>query len=200
MGYQLTPLGVSVLALLRERPMHGYEMFQTLVTRRDDRIVKVRPGSLYHVVARLADEQLIRPAATGRDGNRPERTIFEITDAGVAALTERVRELVATPVNEFPRFVAGLAELHNLDQVTAVAAVRSRVAALEADIAELTSVLAAPTTPAAERTALDYLRATTRSKLDWLRDFADALESDADPSDTGPSDAGYLPVRSEVAI
>jgi hypothetical protein len=31
MAYQLTSLGISVLALLRERPMHGYEMFQTLV-------------------------------------------------------------------------------------------------------------------------------------------------------------------------
>ena len=44
MAYQLTSLGVSVLALLRERPMHGYEMFQTLVQRHADRIVKVRPG------------------------------------------------------------------------------------------------------------------------------------------------------------
>jgi DNA-binding PadR family transcriptional regulator len=176
-GYQLTPLGVSVLALLRERPMHGYEMFQTLVTRREDRIVKVRPGSLYHVVYRLAQENLIRPTATGRDGNRPERTTFEITDAGLGALTDRVRELVATPVNEFPRFVAGLAEIHNLDRETAVAAVRSRVAALEADAAEISSVRDAGSAPAMYLTALDYLLATTRSKLDWLREFADALES-----------------------
>jgi DNA-binding PadR family transcriptional regulator len=78
-SHLLTPLGVSVLALLRERPMHGYEMFQTLTTRRDHRIVKVRPGSLYHVVARLAEHGLIRPSGTGRAGNRPERTTFEIT-------------------------------------------------------------------------------------------------------------------------
>src|ERR1700759_3275317 len=60
MAYQLTSLGISVLALLRERPMHGYEMFQTLVQRHADRIVKVRPGSLYHAVDRLTEEQLIR--------------------------------------------------------------------------------------------------------------------------------------------
>jgi DNA-binding PadR family transcriptional regulator len=72
-------------------------MFQTLIARNEDRIVRVRPGWLYHVVYRLAEEELIRPTATGRDGNRPERTILEITDAGTAALTERVRELVAAP-------------------------------------------------------------------------------------------------------
>ncbi|OBF27435.1 PadR family transcriptional regulator [Mycobacterium sp. ACS4331] len=177
MSYLLTPLGVSVLALLRQRPMHGYEMFQTLTNRRDARIVKVRPGSLYHVVARLAEEDLIRSTATGRDGNRPERTIFEITQAGVDALTSGVRDLVATPVNEFPRFVAGLAELDNLDRASAVAAVRSRVAALEADLADLATGSASGDTPAMHLSALDYLTATTRTKLDWLREFADSLES-----------------------
>src|SRR5271166_5675255 len=103
MAYQVTSLGISVLALLRERPMHGYEMFQTLVTRHGDRIQKIRPGSLYHVVYRLADEKLIRQTGTGRSGNRPERTTYELTDAGVDALTDRVRERLAHPVNEFDK-------------------------------------------------------------------------------------------------
>jgi hypothetical protein len=50
MADELTPLGVSVPAPLRAQPMHGYEMFQTLVERHADHIVKVRPGSLYHAV------------------------------------------------------------------------------------------------------------------------------------------------------
>jgi DNA-binding PadR family transcriptional regulator len=64
MTYQVSSLGISVLALLRARLMHGYEMFQTLVERHADRIVKVRPGSLYHVVDRLTEEKLIRRADT----------------------------------------------------------------------------------------------------------------------------------------
>jgi DNA-binding PadR family transcriptional regulator len=175
--YQLTPLGISVLALLRERPMHGYEMFQTLVARREDRIVKVRPGSLYHVVYRLAQEKLIRETSHGRAGNRPERTIFEITDLGIDGLTDRVRELIATPTNEFPRFVAALAEIHNLDRGTAAAAVRVRIAALEADLAEMAADRGASGAAAIHLTALDYLVATTRAKIDWLRGFAESMES-----------------------
>ena len=87
MTYQVTSLGISVLALLRQRPMHGYEMFQTLTARHADRVLKVRPGSLYHVVNRLAEEKLIRPTGTARNGNRPERTTYELTDAGLDALT-----------------------------------------------------------------------------------------------------------------
>src|ERR1035441_4557413 len=122
MAYQLTSLGISVLALLKARSMHGYEMLQTLVERHADRIVKVRPGSLYHVVDRLTDEKLIRRAATDREGKRPERVIYEITDAGAEALAERVRELIARPVHEFPQFVVALAEIETLGNDAAATA------------------------------------------------------------------------------
>jgi DNA-binding PadR family transcriptional regulator len=190
MSYRLTPLGVAVLALLRERPMHGYEMFQTLVDRQAERIVKVRPGSLYHVVDRLAEEKLIRRAATGRHGNRPERAIYEITDAGVEALADRVREVVAVPTNEFPQFVTALAEIHHLDVDTAADAVTSRVAALEADVAEMMALRDASTTPTATLVALEYLLATTQAQVAWLRGFAEALRAGDLPPHPTRLDAG----------
>jgi DNA-binding PadR family transcriptional regulator len=157
--------------------MHGYEMFQTLTARHQDRIVKVRQGSLYHAVYRLAEEDLIRPTLTGRNGNRPERTTFEITAEGTAALTERVRELVASPVNEFPRFVVALAEIGNLDRDSAVAAVGDRIAALEDDLAELETLTHVRAAQNIHQAALDYLLAMTRAQLDWLRGFASSLQS-----------------------
>jgi DNA-binding PadR family transcriptional regulator len=177
MTYQLTPLGMSVLALLRERPMHGYEMFQTLIQRHADHIVKIRPGSLYHVVDRLTDEKLIRRAATGRDGKRPERVVYEITDAGAEALGERVQELIATPIAEFPQFVVALAEIDTLDSDAAAIAVDDRVGALEARAAEVMALRDAGVTPAAYLVALDYLLATMQTELSWLRGFAVSLRS-----------------------
>ncbi len=181
MAYQLTSLGISVLSLLRGRPMHGYQMFQTIVARHADRVVKVRPGSLYHVVDRLAEEKLIRRAATGRDGKRPERVIYEITDAGAEALGERVRELIATPVHEFPQFVGALAEIDTLDRDAAGNAVDDRVGALEARAAEMMALRGAnvtPATPAAYQLALDYLLATMQAEISWLQGFASSLRSD----------------------
>ncbi|MFZ3268025.1 MAG: PadR family transcriptional regulator [Mycobacterium sp.] len=177
MAYQLTSLGISVLALLKTRPMHGYEMLQTLVERHADRIVKVRPGSLYHVVDRLTDEKLIRRAATDREGKRPERVIYEITDAGAEALAERVRELIARPVHEFPQFVVALAEIETLGKDAAADAVDERVGALEAWAAEITALRGAGVVRAAYLVALDYLLATMQNELSWLRDFAESLRS-----------------------
>jgi DNA-binding PadR family transcriptional regulator len=165
------------LALLRERPMHGYEMFRTLVQRHADRIVQVRPGSLYHAVDRLTEEKLIRQAATARDGKRPERVIYEITDAGVESLGERVCELIATPGQEFSQFVVALAEIDTVDPDTAANAVDDRVGALEAHIAEIAALREAGVTPASYRLALDYLLTTMKTQLSWLREFAPSLRS-----------------------
>lgn len=200
MAYQLTSLGISVLALLREQPMHGYEMFQTLIARHEDRIVKVRPGSLYHVVYRLAEENLIRPGAIGRDGNRPERTIFEITAVGTAALAQRVQELVAAPVDEFPQFVVALAEIHNLDRVTALGAIRSRIAALDTSVVEIRTLRDASSAEAIYLVALDYVLATTRAKLEWLREFAESVESGRLQWLHTPAPATVGATRREVTI
>ncbi len=179
MAYQLTSLGISVLALLRERPMHGYEMFQTLVQRRADCIVKVRPGSLYHVVDRLAEEKLIRRAATARDGKRPERAIYEITDAGTESLAERVRQLIATPVQEFPQFIVALAEVDTLGSDAAASAVDDRVGALEARAAEIMALRDGGVTPGGYLVALGYLLRTMQAELSWLREFVDSLRPEA---------------------
>ena len=177
MAYQLNSLGISVLALLRGRPMHGYEMFQTLVGRHADRIVKVRPGSLYHVVDRLTEEKLIRRAATARDGKRPERAIYEITDAGAEALADRVGQLIAMPAHEFPQFAVALAEIDTLGDDAAADAVDDRVGALEARVAEITALRDASVTPAGYLVAFDYLLATMQAELSWLRGFAESMRS-----------------------
>jgi DNA-binding PadR family transcriptional regulator len=177
MTHQLSSLGISVLALLRAGPMHGYEMFQTLVERHADRIVKVRPGSLYHVVDRLTEEKLIRRAGTARDGKRPERAICEITDAGIEALADRVGQLIAVPADEFPQFAGALAEIDILDDDAAANAVGDRVGALEARVAEMMALRDAGITPAGYLVAFDYLLATTRAELSWLEAFAGAIRS-----------------------
>jgi len=133
----LTPLAVAALALLAEGPSHPYEMYQTLVLRSEDRLVKVRPGSLYHTVDRLARHGLVRATGTEREGNRPERTTYAITDEGTLALNERVAEIIATPVNEYPEFPLGLGESHNLPVETVVALLRKRIGLIRADIAVL---------------------------------------------------------------
>lgn len=113
---ELTPLGIAALALLVERPMHPYEMYQLLITRAEDRIVKVRPGSLYHAVERLTRQGYVTAIGTDREGNRPERTTYRITESGQLSLSQRVSEMIANPINEYPEFPLAVGEAHNLSK------------------------------------------------------------------------------------
>ncbi len=72
----------AVLALLGERPMHGYEMLQEISARTED-LWRPSPGSLYPALQYLEDQGLVRSLA--EDGRRR----FELTEAGRAALAAR---------------------------------------------------------------------------------------------------------------
>jgi DNA-binding PadR family transcriptional regulator len=125
------PLALAVLVCLFERPMHPYEVAQTLRSRAKHESVRLNYGSLYAVVDSLEHRGLIRAGETVREGRRPERTIYEITDAGARELTDWLTELIAAPAKEYPRFMAGLSFLPALDTHDALDALRQRAVAVE---------------------------------------------------------------------
>ena len=108
--------------------MHPYEIASLLRARGKDDDMEIKWGSLYTVVRNLAKHGFIEVVDSRREGARPERTIYRITDAGRAELRDWTRELVATPQPEHPRFKAGLSVLAALTPDEAMAALRERVA------------------------------------------------------------------------
>ncbi|MCX5043703.1 PadR family transcriptional regulator [Aldersonia sp. NBC_00410] len=174
----LGPLGIAVLALLFERPMHPYEMVQVLQQRHEDRIVKVRPGSLYHTVGRLEDAKLLRACGTDRAGNRPERTTYEITAVGRAALTSRVGEILGTAEREYPLFPVALAEAHNLTAEDVTRQLRRRIESIEADIAEYDALTAGAESRAVPRVfwiVIGYLRTQAEAEDQFLRNLVEEI-------------------------
>jgi len=129
----LRPLGVVSLALLTERPMHPYEMYQLLVARSQDKTVKLRPGTLYHAINWLESAGFVVATGTEREGNRPERTTYAISDAGREALRRSVVAMLTEPAEEFPEFTVAMGEAHNLPREVVLEALRERVAFVEAE-------------------------------------------------------------------
>ncbi|WP_137723436.1 PadR family transcriptional regulator [Prescottella subtropica] len=183
----VTSLGVSVLALLFERPMHPYEMWQVLRDRSKDRIVKVRPGSLYHAVERLERDELVAVTGVDRQGNRPERTVYEITASGRDAVRQWVADTVRVPALEYPRFTLGLSELHNLPSGEALTLLDERIAALAAQLADFEELAAlSRDVPELFTVPFAYTRAMVRAESDWLRTFVERVRAGDVPWVTDP--------------
>src|SRR5688572_3310914 len=100
-------MALAVLGVLVEKPMHPYEMASVLRARGKDEDIAIKWGSLYTVVQNMEKHALIEAVQNSRQGARPERTVYRITDAGRSELDDWVRELVSTPERERPRFMAG---------------------------------------------------------------------------------------------
>jgi DNA-binding PadR family transcriptional regulator len=128
------PLALTVLVLLFEKPMHPYEMAQTLRERHKEESIRLNYGSLYSVVRSLERNGLIRTKETQREGRRPQRTVYELTPAGRAAMHGWLSELVSTPTKEYLQFEAALSLIGALHPDEALDLLRHRCEALELEI------------------------------------------------------------------
>ena len=174
----LPPLAVLVLGLVAERPMHPYEMFQTTIERREDRLVKFRPGTLYHTVDRLSDKELIEVHDVEREGNRPERTIYRITATGRAALARSLEQLLEGHPTEYPQLYLALSEAHGLPRTRVIELLTTRLTQMCAELENLrVGAAEAADSGKAEMFYLDIgCRITTLSaQIDWLRGLLERL-------------------------
>jgi DNA-binding PadR family transcriptional regulator len=123
--------------------MHPYEVASTLRSRAKHESVRLNYGSLYAVVESLEKRGFIRAGETVREGRRPERTVYEVTDEGIRELTDWLTELVAVPTKEYPHFMAALSFLPALATDDALEAMRNRAQALEIRLTQLRAALRA---------------------------------------------------------
>jgi DNA-binding PadR family transcriptional regulator len=137
------PLALAVLVCLYEKPMHPYEVAQTLRQRAKQESVRLNYGSLYAVVEVLEKKGFIKATGTVREGKRPQRTVYEITDDGSREMDDWMTELIGVPTKEYPAFMAGLSFIPSLDPDDALAALRARADALKMKVVAIRGAMKA---------------------------------------------------------
>jgi DNA-binding PadR family transcriptional regulator len=193
------PLALAVLALLFERPMHPYEMAATLKDRRKHESIKLRYGSLYTVIDALVARSLIVARETEREGRRPERTVYALSEAGLDELRAWMRDLLRAPAKEYPQFETALSLMPVLPPDEAVSLLRARALELsgtiwkmEAQLAELAQqdfaamagdaqlppALAGQKFPPLFSVESEYHLAMVRAELDFVNDLVRRIVDD----------------------
>jgi DNA-binding PadR family transcriptional regulator len=169
-----TPAALSVLSLLHERSMHPYEMRTLMRERGHDRAFRIRESSVYDTVARLAERGFIEPVEVNREGRRPERTVYAITEAGRDELLVWLWELASEPSAEYPAFAAPLMFIYSLGKDRAMVALQQRAARLEAEISSADAFRRAvladmPEFPRIFGIEDEYAQAMRQAELAWVR-------------------------------
>ncbi|MFC9665480.1 PadR family transcriptional regulator [Nocardia sp. NPDC127606] len=168
-------LALAVLSVIVQRPMHRYEIAATLRAHGKDRDMDIKWGSLYTVVQNMEKAGFLEIIGSERDGARPERVIYRITDAGRAEMADWTRELLAAPVPEHHRFTAGLSILAVLPPDEVIVLLGTRVAALERTIETTKAELAELTLPRLFLVESEFGLAMLEAEANWARSLRDEL-------------------------
>lgn len=177
-----SPLAVSVLCMLHAGPMHPYRLQRLIKAWGKDQVVNVgNRANLYKTIKRLLDAGLVTVLQTERDQLYPERTVYQLTEAGRREAVRWLEEMLAIPRNEYPEFPAALsfAMLLGPDGVRAVldrraGLVREQVRTLAAGLAGY-----ADTLPRVTLLEDEYKLAVARAELRWLNGLLDDLKTGA---------------------
>jgi DNA-binding PadR family transcriptional regulator len=172
-----SPLALTVLGMLMTRPLHPYGIQRLIKQWGKDQVVNVdQRASLYRTIDRLLAAGLVTVRETGRDQQYPERTVYEITDAGRTAAREWLEEMIAVPRQEFPEFPAALSHILMLSPLEALPLLERREAELTAIHQGLEAGMTfAEDLPRVVSLESEYVLATATAQLRWLRSVIEDL-------------------------
>lgn len=182
--------GVAAVALLgvlaATGPRHGHDIRRIIAAWRLDWWADLQPGSVYSGLARLASRGLVREVRVERDGKRPQRRVFEITESGRAEL-QHLLHVCLIDVRRTARPADIALQMNGLvDQSDMRQWLHERVKALEASSAYWETATLRELEPGYEPALwemvldlFDHERRLVRAELDWSRHVLERLNAGA---------------------
>lgn len=179
-------LRLYLLALLEERPRHGYELIQAL-SERFGGTYSPSAGTIYPRLSKLEEEGLVTKSTDGR------KTVYEITDAGRAELDTRRHELDAIE-DDLTDSVRRLADGVRAEVNDAMRSLRAELASAAREAKRH----ATSATAAANATHIESARAVHEADL-VINEFRQQLRTDlrtqAHQANLGPESVALLKAR-----
>ncbi len=80
-GGDAMKIEITILGLLMESNLYGYEIKKKIVERLKD-YVDIKFGSIYYAIKKAVDNQWVKRVGVEKEGGNPERYIYEILPAG----------------------------------------------------------------------------------------------------------------------
>lgn len=162
-------LRLYLLALLEERPRHGYELIQALSDRFGG-TYSPSAGTIYPRLSKLEEEGLVTKSTDGR------KTVYEITDAGRAELDARRHELDAIE-DDLTDSVRRLADGVRAEVNDAMRSLRAELASAAREAKRQATSASASAASAANTAHIDSARAVHEADL-VLNEFRQQLRTD----------------------
>lgn len=160
--------------------MHGHQIRRVAQVDRTELWTDIKVGSVYAALSRLESEGSIAVSHSERVGNRPERTVYEITDAGrqeLVALRDAALSFTGLPAEIVD---LGLQSSTDLSADELRRAFESRLTALTAASVAWQNQWDAAAAHISRREALTFAHTQLRLEAEsaWCRLVLDELQAE----------------------
>jgi DNA-binding PadR family transcriptional regulator len=168
-----------LLGLLHERPLYGYEIKQIIEEHMGD-WTSIAFGSIYFALDKLSDEKFVEKVATEQEGNRPSRSIYQITGTGEEEFMRLLRESWQCLEREYYDIDICLFFLDRLSLSEVNKYLQARLNRLEKSLAYLqqheAEQLNNPHIPPQARAIFNHSRVHIQSEYEWTKELLRSLE------------------------
>lgn len=175
----ITDAELTVMSLLVEKPMHGYQIEQTIVDRGMREWTSIGFSSIYYILEKLKKLGWLTSSIEIGDGKGPARQTFSLTTKGKENWEKAILIALSHPSSNNSNFQLGLSNLVYLEKQQIISALENYQNELAQKYLELSvkqerqkvflpwNVLA----------MFDLSLTQIKTKIDWLKNFIDAINS-----------------------
>ncbi len=156
--------------------MHGHRLRLEADRKRVPLWTDIPVGAVYGAMKRLAAEGLLREAGREKDGNRPTRQLYEITDAGRTALLKLRDEALTDIWVKYDPFDLALTKARPTDIAAFTGMLADRLRRMRALLAERRALIdeAIPYVTLAEEWALRHSEHRLVADVAYARELLEA--------------------------
>jgi DNA-binding PadR family transcriptional regulator len=173
-----------ILGLLRDRPLHGYEIKHIIEEHMDD-WTSIAFGSIYFALKKLSEEGLVEVAATERTGNRPSRTVYALTQVGREEFLRLLRKLWSKTERQYFATDLGLFFMDALSPKEILEHLQARLDDLNRTAEHLkrhrAENMTDPHVPRRARFIFDHSQAHLEAELSWTQALWTELHDGGSP-------------------
>ncbi|MDR2197138.1 MAG: PadR family transcriptional regulator [Coriobacteriales bacterium] len=175
-GIQMSVAECMVLGLLSQGYRYGHELDKVVEERRMRLWSKLTRETLYQALKRIEGKGWA-VAATEKEGERPSRTTYTLTEKGQQSLRDMVADgLASQEVTNFDICVY-VGFLYLLEPQDAIAQLRNRRASREAIVASIPETWTAENLPFGKRMNSKLIKSYYQMEIDWIDDIISDLKN-----------------------
>ncbi len=170
----MSSIDIIILGVLMKSAQSAYHINKTIESNHVGDWLKISEPAVYRNIRKLGEKGYLSDHVE-RDGARPERRVYTITDAGRNHMTELIKEAAQSPVRIDFSFDAYLAHLDIVDRETGIKLLSELKQKIQLKRQEMVTIMRTigPSSSLLTKGILDLRLRILQTTQEWAEDLYD---------------------------